>query len=193
MVENRFAEVINVLTGPLANNGVLTASQLMVRARAYIHLRQPDKALIDAEMAHSYRGNETLFPSAINPNSLALEAMMAEVFFINYRYPEAIEYFKLALKSPNPELRTVLAYSECLDRIGRIGEALEYLYDLIKKSNIPAIWIHGATMLLRHAGLRSVALEWIVEASRCHPENRKIKELKTQIDRLSNFNPLAVE
>jgi len=144
-------------------------------------------------MAHSYRGNETLFPSAINPNSLALEAMMAEVFFINNRYPEAIEYFELALKSPNPELRTVLAYSECLDRIGRIGEALEYLYDLIKKSNISAIWIHGATMLLRHAGLRSVALEWIVEASRCHPENRKIEELKNQIDRLSNLDPLAAE
>jgi glycosyltransferase involved in cell wall biosynthesis len=193
VVENRFAEVIKVLTGPLANNGVLTASQLMVRARAYIHLRQPDKALIDAEMAHSYRGNETLFPSAINPNSLALEAMMAEVFFINQRYPEAIEYFELALKSPNPELRTVLAYSECLDRIGKIGEALGYLYDLIKKSNIPAIWIHGATMLLRHAGLRSVALEWIVEASRCHPENRKIEELKNQIDRLSNLDPLAAE
>ena len=178
VVENKFAEVINVLTGRLASSGSLTASQLMVRARAYIHLRQPEKALKDAELAHSYRQTGTLFPSAIDPNSLALEAMMAEVFFINARYREAIEYFEQALRSPNPELRTVLAYSECLDKIGRIGEALEYLHDTItKRCNIPAIWIHGANMLIRHAELKEVAVEWINEANQYHPENRQMQEL----------------
>ena len=129
--------------------------------------------------------NGTLFPSAINPQSLALEAMMAEVYFANQRNPDAIEYFSTALKVDHPELRTILAYSECLDKLGRTGEALEYLHSTIfKKSNIPVIWIHGAMMLLRHAGLRSVALEWITEANYYHPENQQIQEIKAQVDGL---------
>ena len=69
IVENRFTEVIELLIGALAKIGPLTASHLMVGARAYIHLKQPIKALNDAELAHFYRMNGTLFPSAIHPQS----------------------------------------------------------------------------------------------------------------------------
>ena len=190
IVERRFAEVIKVLTGALAKNGLLTASHLMVRARAYIHLKQPIKALNDAELAHSYRMNGTLFPSAINPQSLALEAMMGEVFFINQRYPEALEYFSVALKVDHPELRTVLAYTECLDRSGKTGEALEYLHDIIlNRSNIPAIWIHGASLLLRHEELKIVAAEWIAEAKVYHPEDMQVEALANRVKQQSeNYN-----
>ena len=191
IAERRFTEVIEVLTGVLAKSGPLTASHLMVRARAYIHLKQPIEALNDAELAHSYRMNGTLFPSAINPQSLALEAMMAEVFFINQRYPEALEYFETALKSDSPELRTVLAYSECLNKTGKIGEALQYLHDIaINKNNIPAIWIHGATMLMRHDELQTVTLQWIAEAEHYHPQNRQVQETANQIRSLSRPKPL---
>ena len=180
--ERRFIEVIKVLTGVLAESAPLTASQLMVRARAYIQIKQPLKALEDAEVAHSYRMNRTLFPSAINPQSLALEAMMAEVLFLNQRYPEALEYFSFALNSKHPELRTVLSYAECLDAIGKTGEALECLHDIIiNKSNIAAIWIHGATLLLRHEELSAVAAEWIAEARVYHPDNTQIEVLAKRI------------
>ena len=180
--ERRFIEVIKVLTGVLAESAPLTASQLMVRARAYIQIKQPLKALEDAEVAHSYRMNRTLFPSAINPQSLALEAMMAEVLFLNQRYPEALEYFSFALNSKHPELRTVLSYAECLDAIGKTGEALGYLHNIIiNKSNIAAIWIHGATLLLRHEELSAVAAEWIAEARVYHPDNTQIEVLAKRI------------
>ena len=39
-------------------------------------------------------------------------------------------------------------------------------------------------ILLRHAGLRSVALEWINEANYYHPENQQIQEIKAQVDGL---------
>ncbi len=180
--ERRFIEVIKVLTGVLAESGLLTASQLMVRARAYIQIKQPLKALEDAELAHSYRMNRTLFPSAINPQSLALEAMMAEVLFLNQRYSEALEYFSFALKSKHPELRTVLSYAECLDAIGKTGEALGYLHNIIiNKSNIAAIWIHGATLLLRHEELSAVAAEWIAEARVYHADDTQIDLLVKRI------------
>ncbi len=181
IVERCFADVVRVLNGPLANSGPLTASQLMIRARAYIHLRQPKDALADAELAHAYRMNGTMFPSAINPQSLALEATMAEVFFINQRFAEAIEYFSIALRSDHLELRTILAYSECLDRIGRTGEALEFLHDVIlTRFNTSAMWIHGAKMLLRHEGLKTTAAEWISEAKVHHPEDLEVEALSNQ-------------
>jgi hypothetical protein len=55
IVERRFSEVIELLTGVLAKNGPLTASHLMVRARGYIHLKQPIEAVNDTELLHSYR------------------------------------------------------------------------------------------------------------------------------------------
>jgi predicted Zn-dependent protease len=134
--------------------------------------------------------NGILLPSAINPQSLALEAMMAEVLFINQRYPEALEYFETALKSDNPEPRTVLGYSECLNKIGKTGEALEYLHDIIlNRSNIPAIWIHGASLLLRHEGLKAVAAEWIAEAKVYHSENMQVDALVNRVKQQSeNYN-----
>ena len=188
IVDRNFTKVVEVLTGALAKIGPLTASQLMVRARAYIHLKQPIKALNDAEMAHSQRMNGTLFPSAIDPQSLALEAMMAEVFFINQRYPEALEYFAAAVKSSQPELRTILAYTDCLDKTGETRQALEYLHDTIFKiSNIPAIWIHGAALLLRHEGFKTVTAEWIAEAKMYHPDNVQIEELASRLKKDLNI------
>jgi predicted Zn-dependent protease len=165
IIEQRLTEVIEVLTGVLAKNGPLTVGHLMVRARTDIHLKQPVEALNDAELAHSYKMNGILLPSAINPQSLALEAMMAEVLFINQRYPEALEYFETALKSDNPEPRTVLGYSECLNKIGKTGKVIQYIYNIaINNNSIPNIWIRGAAMLMRHEGLRTLNLQWIADA-----------------------------
>ena len=191
LADNQYEKVLEVLTSDLASRQPLTPGQLLVRGRALIHLRQPKYALKDVQEAYSRREESTLSPSAINPQSLALEAMMAEVFFVNQRYAEAIEYFETVLKSDSLELRTVLAYSECLNKIGKIGEALEYLHNIaINKHNIPAIWIHGATMLMRHDGLQSVTLQWIAEAQQYHPQNNQVQETANLIRLLSHAKPL---
>ncbi len=187
LADNQYEKVLEVLTSDLALRQPLTPGQLLVRGRALINLRQPKYALKDVQEAYSRREESTLSPSAINTKSLALEAMMAEVFFINQRYAEAIEYFETALKSDSSELRTVLAYSECLNKIGKIGEALEYLHNIvINKHNIPAIWIHGATMLMHHDGLQTVTLQWIAEAQQYHPQDNKVQETANLIRSLSH-------
>jgi len=63
----------------------------------------------------------------------------------------------------------------------------------LNRVNIPAIWIHGAKLLLRHAGLRNITAEWIAEASRYHPENREIQSLSLELLRGSSLFPVEPE
>jgi tetratricopeptide (TPR) repeat protein len=149
---------------------------LLVRGRALIHLRQPQYALNDVQEAYARREEPTLFPSAIDPMGTAAETLLAEVFYLNQRLEEAVIWFEKVLQKSSPELRTIMAYTECLDAFGKTAEALEFLHQkaLVWK-NIPEIWIHGASLLSRHAGLKIVADEWIAEAQLYHPENTQVK------------------
>jgi tetratricopeptide (TPR) repeat protein len=188
LVDQQYEKVLEVLTSDLALKEPLTPGQLLVRARALIHLRQASFALKDTQEAYLRRGEATLFPSPIDAKSCATESVMAEALYLNGKYKDAVKYFEIALQSSKLELRTLLAYSECLDRIGRIGEAVEYLHNvLLKKSNIPIIWIHGAKLLLHHSGLRNITAEWIAEASRYHPKNREIHDLSLELLRCKNL------
>ena len=188
LVDQQYEKVLEVLTSDLALKEPLTPGQLLVRARALIHLRQASFALRDTQEAYLRRGEETLFPSPIDAKGCATESVMAEALYLNGKHEDAIKYFEIALQSSKSELRTLLAYSECLDRIGRIGEAVDYLHQvLLKKYNIPIIWIHGAKLLLRHSGLRNITAEWIAEASRYHPENREIQDLILELSRCENL------
>jgi len=107
----QYEKVLEVLTSDLATKEPLTPGQLLIRARALIHLRQASFALKDTQAAYARRAEATLFPSAIDPKSGAGESMMAEALFMNGRYQEAIEYFEIATDCASLGLRTILAYA----------------------------------------------------------------------------------
>jgi tetratricopeptide (TPR) repeat protein len=182
LVDQQYEKVLEVLTSDLALKEPLTPGQLLVRARALIHLRQASFALKDTQEAYARRAEATLFPSAIDPKSGAGEAMMAEALFINGRYQEAIEYFEIATECASLELRTVLAYAECLDKTGRISEAIEMLHKTaLNRINIPAIWIHGARLLLQYPVMIEIAKEWVCEAKMYHPDDPGILGLSNNL------------
>ena len=178
LADQHYEKVLEVLTSDLALKKPLTPGQLLVRARALIHLRQPKFALNDAQEAFSRRNEPTLFPSAIEPNGPLANAVMAESLFINSQYQEALKYFVNLLELSNPELRTVVNYVECLEKLGRIGEAIEMLQKVaLTKMNIPEIWVFGAKILLRDSSMIDVAINWIKEAKNRHPESKIIQEI----------------
>ena len=127
LADKQYEKVVEVLTSDLAFRQPLTPGQLLVRGRALIHLRQPQYALKDVQEAYSRREEETLFPSAIEPKSSSAESLLAEAFYINGRHEEALPLFRSATKRSPNDLRTILAFSECLAAAGRIDESLEYL------------------------------------------------------------------
>ncbi len=93
-----------------------------------------------------------MFPSAIDPMGSGAESLLAEALYINGRNEEALPFFRSAnQKSPN-DLRTILAFSECLAAAGRIEESLEYLnqqYMRLKKA--PEIRIHLNNIKAKHS------------------------------------------
>jgi hypothetical protein len=98
-----------------------------------------------------------------------------------------LECFPVALKSDNPELPTILAYAEFLNKIGKTGKAIKYSHGIIiNRSNIPGIWIHGATLLLCYEELKSIAAGWISEAKMHHPKNIQVEALANQVTNQSN-------
>jgi tetratricopeptide (TPR) repeat protein len=111
LADKQYEKVLEVLTSDLATKEPLTPGQLLIRARALIHLRQASFALKDTQAAYARRADATLFPSAIDPKSGAGESMMAEALFMNGRYQEAIEYFEIATDCASLGLRTILAYA----------------------------------------------------------------------------------
>jgi tetratricopeptide (TPR) repeat protein len=137
LADKQYEKVVEVLTSDLALRQPLTPGQLLVRGRALIHLRQPQYALKDVQEAYSRREEATLFPSAIDPMGSGAESLLAEAFYLNGRHEEAFPFFRSANQNSPNDLRTILAFSECLAAAGKIEESLEYLnqqYMRLKKA-----------------------------------------------------------
>jgi tetratricopeptide (TPR) repeat protein len=182
LADKQYEKVLEVLTSDLAMRQPLTPGQLLVRGRALIHLRQPEYALKDVQEAYSRREEATLFPSAIDPVGTATEALLAEVLYLNRRFEQAITCFEKIVHTSSAEIRSVLAYSECLDAFGRTSEAIKFLRQkALGWKNLPEIWIHGASLLLRHDESKNVAAEWFAEAKLYHPDNTQVNELSSRV------------
>ena len=170
LADKKYEKVVEVLTSDLALRQPLTPGQLLVRGRALIHLRQPQYALKDVQEAYSRREEETFFPSAIDPMSGAAEAILAEVFYLNNHFEEAIKRFENSFKKSTPELRFILAYSECLDAFGETVVAVNFLRQkALTWNNLPEIWIHGVRLLFKHTELKNIRKNWMIEAKTHHP------------------------
>jgi tetratricopeptide (TPR) repeat protein len=140
LADQQYEKVLEVLTSDLALRQPLTPGQLLVRGRALIHLRQPQYALKDVQEAYSRREEATLFPSAIDPIGPPAEALLAETLYLNQYFNEAIPHFQSVIQRSNPELRTVLAYTNCLNAVGKILDALEIPYQqAVLRKNIPEL------------------------------------------------------
>jgi tetratricopeptide (TPR) repeat protein len=177
LADQQYEKVLEVLTSDLALRQPLTPGQLLVRGRALIHLRQPQYALNDVQEAYTRRDEATLFPSAIDSMGTAAELLLAEALYLNQRFEEAITCFEKSFKKSLPELRSVLAYSECLDASGKTAEALGFLRKkALEWNNLPEIWIHGIGLLMKHDELKEVAQNWFIEAASYHPNLKRVNQ-----------------
>jgi len=160
--DKQYGKVLEVLTGDLALLNRLTPGQLLVRGCALIHLKQFDYALRDILDAHNRREEATLFPSAIDPVGTPADALLAEALYLNHRFDTAIPYFESVVQNSNPNLRTILAYANCLNAVGKIQEALELLHQhALLKRNMSELWDHGLKLIRGNQNLGEIADEWI--------------------------------
>ena len=84
-------------------------------------------------------------------------------------YKSAKTYLDTALKEGPINLRLILTYANCLEGLGQIAEAIEFLHNMTRIwKNLPEIWIHGYMILSKTKGLRDAAQDWMDEADLIH-------------------------
>ena len=186
-LHKKYTEIINIFNSDLAKRDGLTSGQLMIRSIAFINCGKVTEALQDATEAYNRRDEATFSPQFIDPKSLAMEALVGEAYYLNNQITEAIFFLEIALKAERPELKIVLTYSECLSRIGEIGQALEHLHhQALFVSDKPEIWIIGFKIVQQNPALAEVAVEWLQEAIIHFPNDPILNGFKSEfIDKIN--------
>ena len=180
-IQKRYTEIINIFNSDLAERNGLTSGQLMIRSIAFINCSKLSEALQDATEAYNRRDESTFSPQFFDPKSLAVEALVGEAYYVNNKINEAIFFLETALKAEKPELRTVLSYANCLNRIGEIGQALEHLHhQAVFVSDKPEIWIIGFKIAQQNPALRDIAIEWLQEALEHFPNDPILNGFKSE-------------
>jgi glycosyltransferase involved in cell wall biosynthesis len=180
-IHKRYTEIINIFNSDLAERNGLTSSQLMIRSIAFINCSKLSEALQDATEAYNRRDESTFSPQFFDPKSLAMEALVGEAYYVNNKINEAIFFLETALKAEKPELRAVLSYADCLNRIGKIGQALEHLHhQAVFVSDKPEIWIIGFKIAKQNPALEDIAIEWLQEALEHFPNDPKLNGFKSE-------------
>jgi glycosyltransferase involved in cell wall biosynthesis len=187
-IHKKYTEIIKIFNSDLAKRNGLTSGQLMIRSSAYLNCGQLSEALKDATEAYNRRDESTFSPQFIDPKSLAMEALVGEAYYVNNKITEAIFFLKIALKSEEPDLRTVLSYAECLSRIEEIGQALEHLHhQALFVSDKPEIWIIGFKIAQKNPALIDIAVEWLQEALGHFPNDPILNGFKSEfIDKINS-------
>ena len=180
-IQKRYTEIINIFNSDLAERNGLTSGQLMIRSIAFINCSKLSEALQDATEAYNRRDESTFSPQFFDPKSLAMEALVGEAYYVNNKINEAIFFLETALKAEKPELRTVLSYANCLNRIEKIGQALEHLHhQAVFVSDKPEIWIIGFKIAQQNPALRDIAIEWLQEALEHFPNDPILNGFKSE-------------
>lgn len=187
-IHKRYTEIINIFNSDLAKRNGLTSGQLMIRSIAFINCSKLSEALQDATEAYNRRDESTFSPQFFDPKSLAMEALVGEAYYVNNKINEAIFFLETALKAEKPELRTVLSYADCLNRIEKIGQALEHLHhQAVFVSDKPEIWIIGFKIAKQNPALEDIAIEWLQEALEHFPNDPKLNNFKSEfIDKINS-------
>jgi len=187
-IHKRYTEIINIFNSDLAERNGLTSGQLMIRSIAFINCSKLSEALQDATEAYNRRDESTFSPQFFDPKSLAMEALVGEAYYVNNKINEAIFFLETALKAEKPELRTVLSYADCLNRIEKIGKALEHLHhQAVFVSDKPEIWIIGFKIAKQNPALEDIAIEWLQEALEHFPNNPILNSFKFEFIDKINF------
>jgi tetratricopeptide (TPR) repeat protein len=120
LADKQYEKVLEVLTSDLALRQPLTPSQLLVRGRALIHLRQPQYAFKDVQEAYSRREEETLFPSAIDPMGDQMWVLLGEVYYLTGDPQTALNFLNQSSLVFKNENQFRMLHKKCMEAFNYI-------------------------------------------------------------------------
>jgi tetratricopeptide (TPR) repeat protein len=182
MAAKRHAEIIQVLTSPLARlGGGLTASLHFTLGLAQMELKQFAAAAEQFRQCLAKRGRPALTP--VNPEIRKAGPRHCLALCLDQlgETGAAAEEFRLALEA-DPQARPVRSdYARFLAAHERQIEALNLFFALANEKPTEAqVWLQGGQLALTRLEFLEVALDWTAEAERHLPDDPAVVQQRAE-------------
>ncbi len=189
-----YAEVVEVLTSPLAQNGGLTASLHFSLGLAYFELKQFSEAADQMRQCIAKRKQPALSPINTDIHTAAPNHCLALSLVQLGDAAAAEKAFAAALAETGQIEAVKVDHAKFLAETGREIPALEQLNELVAKNPAnTAAWIAGGKIALGKPDFLEFARDWTGEAMKAQPENAAILEQRAEALMLNGDIAGAVE
>ena len=193
MAGNRFDEIVNVLTSPLAATGTMTASLHFAMGLAFLRTKRFKEAESQMRQCLAKRDLPALAP--INPEikkagpSHCLALCLVEL----KQYSEAETALNAALADAPQSAVVRFDLARLYADRGRMVEALQVLNALASECpGEPSYWLFGGKIALSKPEYLEFAGDWTGEAEKQHPENAAILAQRAEALMLGRQPALAL-
>ena len=180
--QREHAEVVRMLTSPLAKNGGLTASLHFAVGLSSFELKQYLDAAAHLRRCLDKRNETTFSPASTDIHTSAPYHCLALSLWKLGDAAGAEKAFEAALKEPGRELDVKLDLARFLLEQGRPVDALHRLHEIVAAdSRHLASWRLGGEIALSQPGFAEFANDWTGEASQAVPDDLVIAAQRAEV------------
>ena len=167
----RFADVVRVLTSPMAKNGGLTASMHWLLGLACVELKQFSEGAAQMRDCLAKRERPALTPVLKDVRKAAPYHALAVCLVSMKQLEAARRAFESALKEDPEHRRVRFDFARFLANNGEAVEALKWAHQLMADDpSDVAVWQFGGQVALGQPDFIEFARDWTSEAMKSHPD-----------------------
>ncbi len=181
MRANRFEEILEIMTSPLARDSGPTASMSFLAALALMKLERPAEAIPHLRECLDRRNLPAMTPPCREIHKAGPHHLLADCFSKNGQMTEAEVQFKLALNEEPQSPGILHDYALFLHGQKRSVEALQSLNGAVANGvNDERLWHLGGFVVNSQAEFLEFGLEWTGEAVRFFPDHPGIRGFRAE-------------
>lgn len=178
----RFEELLELVTGKLAQDSGPTASMHFLAGVGFIKLERPSEAIGELKKAVEKKHVPTLSPPCHELDSAAPHHLLAECLAKQGESVAAEEHYKLSLQIDPKSAGLRHDYAHFLHRQDRSVDALKVLHGAVADGIADErIWHLGSFITNSRPELLEFGVEWTEEAVKFWPEHEAINWLRAEV------------
>jgi Tfp pilus assembly protein PilF len=180
-IAKRPAEVLTVLSSPLARTSELTASQHLILGLAHMELQDFPAAAQQMRHCLAKRAQPALTP--VNPDvRKAIPRQCLAICLWQAKDADGADReFKAAIAEAPDAAKVHIDYGRFLHEHGKTVDALQLLNQFTSANPAAAAaWTAGGQIALSQPGLLEVAVDWTAVALENHPQDATVSEQRAE-------------
>ena len=182
MAAQRYAEIVTVLTSPLAKlGGGLTASLHFTLGLAQMELKNFAAAAEQMRQCLAKRDRSALTPVNLEVRKAGPRHCLAQCLAQEKDLAGAEREFLLARQDDPESLAVTLDYARFLHDQGQSVQSLQFLHEVVaRKPDVAPVWLGGGIIALSRPEFQEVAVDWTAEALRHFPDDPGIQSQRAE-------------